>query len=115
MDECISLLLCELQSLFACLVINVPIQNDLCTEIFSTVNFYERSRGGHNDDCFKSVLLCGICDTLRMVSRGSRDYTPIPVLLRHGADFVVSATKFVSARHLHVLRLQVYLVSCSLA
>ena len=112
MNKCISVLICKLKCICTCFIVNISVKDNLCAITLGTFYLDQWCGGRHDDDCFYSVFMCGIGNTLCVVSCGCGNQAFISLFIGKCTDLIVCATYFVGTGALHVLRFQVNLVSC---
>ena len=110
MNKRISLLLGQLHSLLASLVIDVSIEHHFGAVTLGPLYFNQRSGGGHHNHRLCPITLGGVSHPLRMVSRRGSDQTFLPLFLCQGTDLVIGAPQLICPCQLHVFRLKIHFV-----
>ena len=111
MDEGIAFFLCQVQCISTGFIVNITVKDYLCAVSFGALYFNKRCGGRHYDHCFHTIFMCGIGNTLCMVSCGSCNQPFASLLIGKSTDLVISSAHLVCACSLHVLRFKKYLVS----
>ena len=111
MDEGIVLLLGKLKSFFRRVIIDIAVKHHLCAEFLCPVDLYKRCCGRHYDHCLYPVHCRRIGHTLCMVACGRGYDTGLLFFIGQSANLVKSPSYLVGSGHLHVLGLQIDLVS----
>ncbi len=112
MDKGITFFFRKLIRICTGFIINVTVQNNFRSVAFRSVDLDERRRRRHNDGRLNVVAFGRIGNTLRMISRGSRNQPSLSLFLRKRAHLIISAPQFIGSGKLHIFRLQIYFVPC---
>ena len=112
MNEGVAFFFCERKCVCTGLIVYVTVKDNFCAIALGAFYLDQWCGGRHDDDCFYSVFMCGIGNTLCVVSCGCGDQALVSLFIGKCADLIVCATYFVGTGTLHVLRFQVNLVSC---
>ena len=96
-------------------IVDVAVKYHLSAVALGALYFHQGGCRRHDDDCFCAVSLRRVGHALGMVSGRSRNQSLCPLFIGQRADLIIGAANLVGSSHLHVLRLQIDLVSCLLA
>ena len=107
------LLLAEPGGLGGGIVKGCAVDDDVCPVAPCVLHLDEGGSGRHDHRGGHPGLLGGIGNALSVVSGGGGNQPPLLFLLGEGGDGIVSAPNLIGAGHLHVLRLEVDLISRS--
>ena len=111
MYESIAMFICQLVCICTGFIKYITSQNNFCSVSLGAVYLDQRSCSRHNNGCLNTRQLCCIGNALCMVSCRSSDQALCFFFFSQSADLVISTSYLVSAGILHVLRLEIYLIS----
>ena len=115
MDKSVTMFLGQSVRMLTGFIVDVAVKYHLSAVALGALYFHQGSRRRHDDDCFCAVSLRRVGHALGMVSGRSRNQSLCPLFIGQRADLIIGAANLVGSSHLHVLRLQIDLVSCLLA
>ena len=111
MDKGISFFFCKGKCVCAGFVIHVAVKDNLRTVTLGALYLDQWCGSWHDNDCFYSIFMCSISNTLGMISCRCSDQTFVPLFVRKCADLVICATHLICTGTLHILWLQINLIS----
>ena len=110
-DKGVALGLGQVHGVFAGLVIDVAVKNDLGTVVLGALDLDERRGGGHDHYGFRARARGGEGDALGVVAGAGGDDAARELFGRKGGNLVVRAADLVGSGALHVLGLEPYAVA----
>jgi len=111
-QEHLTLLAGELQSVLAGLIVIDAVEDYVAAITLRRRHFHQRSGGGHDDGAANAALRGVIGDSLRVISRRSADDAALLFFRAEQQDFVERAAFLVRAGHLQIFELEIDLLAC---